>query len=359
MISITHLSRLLLLVLLGLLMRSGAILLQAAKDKEPPTKSIRGHVTDSQQKSIVGAKIFIKNLKQKTTTVLVTDQNGLCSIYGLDPKIDYEVHAEYGGFVSETKTVSSYLIRYDNVLNFELRDSGSAAKTEPNGASKRLVELRTFDQVKVVGDWCIPQSKGEAKFATVLLIHGFGEDRSIWKEFISDHLLRNNFAVLSIDLRGHGTSVFKGNEKLSANLGWVNDPSQFRFDIEAAVNWLKSHEQVDENRIAAVGADMGGNLSFMASGKYESIRSAVVISGNLELAQALAAGAENFQPHSILYLASRNDGQAAEWAQSFEKLTGSPARVKIFENSSAHGSKILVEIPEASGLIVEWLKQNL
>ena len=72
---------------------------EAWKKKEPPTKSIHGHVVDARKRSIVGAKVFIRNVNKKTTTTLITDENGLYAIYGLDPKVDYEVHAEHGKFV--------------------------------------------------------------------------------------------------------------------------------------------------------------------------------------------------------------------------------------------------------------------
>ena len=42
------------------------------------------------------------------------------------PKVDYEVHAEHGKFVSETKSVSSFLDRFDNVFNFELGSSNTS-----------------------------------------------------------------------------------------------------------------------------------------------------------------------------------------------------------------------------------------
>ena len=78
-----------------------------------------------------GAKVFIRNVNKKTTTVLVTDENGLYAIYGLDPKLDYEVHAEHGKFVSEKKSISSFLERFDNVFNFELGSSTHRRQLHP------------------------------------------------------------------------------------------------------------------------------------------------------------------------------------------------------------------------------------
>ena len=281
--------RVLLGSILGCVLYGSSTEFNVGKEKVPPTKSIRGHVTDRKKNSIIGAKVFIKNLNKKTTTILVTDQNGLYSVFGLDPKADYEVHAEHGRFVSETRTVSSFLDRFDNVFNFELsEESGFPIKRISGGSVKKAIELHTPDQVKILGDWHRPSSKTDQKLAAVLLLHGFGEERSVWEGFISEHLLKNDFAVLNIDLRGHGASALKGEEKLVANRNWLTDSKQFPLDLEAAVNWLKSQNEVDQNRIAVVGGSLGANLAYVASGKYEAIRSAVALSGSPQDAKMLA-----------------------------------------------------------------------
>ena len=352
--------RIILTSILGFVLYEGLGEFSAGKEKAQPTKSIRGQVADRNKNVIIGAKVFIKSLNKKTTTVLVTDQNGLYSVFGLDPKADYEVHAEHGKFVSETRTVSSFLARFDNVFNFELsEENGSVVKPIFDGSMKRTVELQTPDQVKIMGDWHRPSAKTDQKFPAVLLLHGFGEERSVWGSFITEHLLKNNFAVLNIDLRGHGASVFKGQEKLFADRSWLTDSKQFPLDLETAIKWLESQNEVDQNRIAVVGGSLGANLAFLASGKYEVIRSAVVLSGNPKNAQALAKGCENFQPHSILYIATQGDDQTAYSAREFERLTGFPVRVQIYENSNAHGTKILQEIPKAATLVAEWLTNTL
>jgi pimeloyl-ACP methyl ester carboxylesterase len=331
-----------------------------AKEKIPLTKSIQGHVTDADKRSLVGAKVFVKNLKQKTTTVLVTDQSGLYSVAGLDPKVDFEVHAEYGNLVSQTKTISSFLNRFDNVINFELGgQSASAAQASSNGSSRKSVELQTSDGVKIMGDWYRPSSRVDQKPPAILLIHGFGENRSVWDGFLSDHLLKNGLAILNIDLRGHGESLFRGSEKLVPDVSWLTDPRQFPSDLDCALSWLRSQVEIDQNRIGVLGADIGGSLAYLASGKYEVVRSAVVLSGNFEQAQALATGVANFQPHSILYIATQGDDKAAEHAQQFEKSTGFPVKVQVFQNSSSHGAKILQDVPESTTLVADWLKNVL
>src|SRR5262249_45069851 len=114
------------------------------KEKIPPTKSIHGRVTDANKNPLAGAKVFVKNLKQKTTTILVTDQDGLYSVAGLDPKVDYEVHAEYGNLQSETKAISSFLNRFDNLFNFELGGQNAVgSQRSSNTSAKKSIDLQT------------------------------------------------------------------------------------------------------------------------------------------------------------------------------------------------------------------------
>jgi pimeloyl-ACP methyl ester carboxylesterase len=334
---------------------SNSLPTQARKKKEPPTKSIHGHVVDARKRSIVGAKVFIRNVNKKTTTTLITDENGLYAIYGLDPKVDYEVHAEHGKFVSETKSVSSFLDRFDNVFNFEL-GSSSNVTTSGTAVSRQAVLLTTTDQVKLAGDWYSP-SGGDAKVPAVLLVHGFGQERGQWDAFVRDRLLPAGFAALTLDLRGHGGSKEKAGAPLIAGVSWGSDPKQFPLDISAAIQWLKTRNDVDLNRIAMIGCELGADLAFLASGKYEEVRSAIVISGDAGNAGVLAKAVPDFQPHSILFIAAQGDSQAAASAREFEKRTGFPVRVQIYENSEARGFKILQDIPEAGGLMIDWLKK--
>jgi pimeloyl-ACP methyl ester carboxylesterase len=248
--------------------------------------------------------VFIRNVNKKTTTVLVTDENGLYAIYGLDPKVDYEVHAEHGKFVSEKKSISSFLDRFDNVFNFELGSSTSSTTTAAGtAASGQAVQLNTADQVRLAGDWYSPGG-GDAKLPAVLLVHGFGGPEAVGC-FCAREIVAVRLRSLTLDLRGHGASKEKAGKALNADASWRSDLKQFPVDIEAAIQWLKSRNDVDVNRIAIIGCDLGADLAFLASGKYEEVRSAIAISGDAGNAGALARPISDFQPHSILYIATQ------------------------------------------------------
>ena len=142
-----------------------------------------------------------------------------------------------------------------------------------------------------------------------------------------------------------------------AEASWSSDPKQFPLDINAAIQWLKARNEVDVNRIAMIGCELGADLAFLASGKYEEVRSAVVISGDAGNAGALRRQYLIFNPIRFSLLRPRAIRRLRASAREFEKQTGFPVRVQIYENSEARGAKILQDIPEASGLMIDWLKK--
>ena len=331
----------------------------ALKKKEPRTKTIRGQVVDKTNQSVSGAKVYIRNASKNTTTIVVSDESGVFAIYGLDPQIDYIVHAETRALTSEKKTVSRYLDRADNFLTLELVETIRAnSGNVPPSPDRVEVELGGGISFKLVADWYQPKGAKE-KFPAVLLIHSFGEDRHSWDSFIQNFLLPNGFGVLNLDLRGHGGSTIRGNETVPALPSWLSDPNQFPADIEVAVKWLKLKEGVDINRVACIGGGVGADLAYFASGKFEEIRTAIAVSPTAENIQTWAKGIQNFQPHSILYVAAQGDPSAIDSSRQLEKLTGFPVQVRIISDSSLKGSKLVGDSLVVSQMVLDWIQKSM
>ncbi|MFN8005723.1 MAG: alpha/beta fold hydrolase [Terriglobia bacterium] len=331
----------------------------ALKKKEPPTKTIRGQVVDRENQAVAGAKVFIQNTSKNTTTVLVSDESGVFSIYGLDTKIDYIVHAESRNLSSEKMTVSRYLNRLDNYFTLALINPIKVGTAKASVGPVTLeVELEAANGFRLKGDWYAP-SGGKEKAPAILLIHGFGRDRHVWDTFIQSYLLPKGFGVLNLDLSGHGKSTSKGAEIVQVQPSWVSDPNQFPADITAAVKWLKAKPEIDTSRIACIGESLGADLAYFASGKFEEIRTAVALSPMAESALGWANGIQNFQPHSVLYVAAQGDPPSTDASRRLESQTGFPVQVRIISNSSLKGAQLVSETPEVAQIVVDWILKNM
>jgi pimeloyl-ACP methyl ester carboxylesterase len=266
-------------------------------DPGPMPKNVHGVVKDLRGNPLPGAKVFIKDLKTNVIRTLTVDANGAYQQFALPPTIDYEVYAEYKGKVSEKRVVSGFLNRQDNVLNFQL-DVAVIETSRPPATDSPATEINTFDLVKLRASFDLPTGV-PAPIPAVLLLHGYGEDRFVWEAF-KKQLLARGWAVMSLDLRGHGESKTKNGVLIQPSKEWRTSPHEFPQDIDPALDWLKAHRRVDNRKIVVIGYDIGADLALIASGRFPEVRTVVALNPKLSESLAMAGSAQDFMPRSAL-----------------------------------------------------------
>jgi hypothetical protein len=111
--------RVLLIVLaLSVCMRAG--IAQDAKH-EAQLRTVRGVVVDKSSESPVpSAVVFLKNTRTNAVRSYIADEEGNYRFSGLDPNVDYEIHAEKDGAKSAVRTISSFDSKKEIVLPLKL-----------------------------------------------------------------------------------------------------------------------------------------------------------------------------------------------------------------------------------------------
>jgi len=94
----------------------------AAQDnkKEPPLRTVRGQVLDKDDSPLPSAIVFLKNIKTNGVKTYIADDVGAYRFSGLDPNVDYQIHAEHMGMVSAKHTISTLDGRKEIVLNLKV-----------------------------------------------------------------------------------------------------------------------------------------------------------------------------------------------------------------------------------------------
>jgi hypothetical protein len=92
---------------------------EAAKH-EASLKTVRGLVTDKSESPIPAGVVFLKNTRSNAIRSYISDDAGNYRFSGLDPNIDYEIHAEKDGAKSQTRTISSFDSKKEIVLNLKI-----------------------------------------------------------------------------------------------------------------------------------------------------------------------------------------------------------------------------------------------
>jgi hypothetical protein len=103
----------------ALLLLTGLAFAQSSK-KEAQLRTVRGVVSDKSEKPIQNSVVFLKNLRTNIVLSHFTDDQGNYKFAGLDPNADYEIHAEFEGQKSATRTVSPLDGRKEITLNLKI-----------------------------------------------------------------------------------------------------------------------------------------------------------------------------------------------------------------------------------------------
>jgi len=110
----------LLFVVLALSLCVRVAMAQDAKH-EAQLRTVRGVVVDKSSESpIPSAVVFLRNTRTNAVRSYIADDEGNYRFSGLDPNVDYEIHAEKDGAKSATRTVSSFDNKKEIVLPLKI-----------------------------------------------------------------------------------------------------------------------------------------------------------------------------------------------------------------------------------------------
>lgn len=104
---------------IAMLLLASLVVAQANK-KEAQLRTVRGVVTDKSDKPIQNSVVFLKNLRTNVVISHFTDAEGSFRFTGLDPNVDYEIHAEANDEKSAARTVTSLDSRKEITMNLKL-----------------------------------------------------------------------------------------------------------------------------------------------------------------------------------------------------------------------------------------------
>jgi len=112
------LAALIAVVALSLLAQGGIAI---AAPEEPASRTLQGRVLDGSESPISEAVVYLKNTKNLTVKTFITEKDGTYRFTALSPNIDYDVHAEFQGRKSDSKTLSSFDGRKLAIINLRIK----------------------------------------------------------------------------------------------------------------------------------------------------------------------------------------------------------------------------------------------
>ncbi len=228
-----------------------------------------------------------------------------------------------------------------------LAAAGPAVAVEP-----QAVSFAAADGVLISADYYPPPVAARGDAPMVILLHMYRSDRNAWEPLIAP-LHEAGFAILALDLRGHGQSATTETRDAVAR----RDPEVFRKmqdDLRGAYDWLAQQPKIDRARFALVGASVGSSVALQYAAKDRSVDGLVCLSPGLNYMQLDSVGEiRQIIGRRILLLAAEDERDAPYTLQSQAR---GGVEVRIYKGQKAHGTDLLGLIPDIEKEIVGFLR---
>lgn len=154
-------------------------------------------------------------------------------------------------------------------------------------AKTKAFQYSAKDGFNMTGKVYLPKVQPGKKVPVVILLHSIGSSKNDWKD-LPDLLTARGYACLSLDLRGHGQSIYNAKMKQRSWMYFTDkDYAKYPQDLIFAVNALKTEyaKKIDTGKMIFVGSNIGANTAVIAAAKINKqgnfVRSIVMISPRL------------------------------------------------------------------------------
>jgi pimeloyl-ACP methyl ester carboxylesterase len=247
----------------------------------------------------------------------------------------------------------------NNNITYLVGTTYAQSLTKPGESTAgQKVSFLTDDGVSIVGTYYTPVSSHQTTNA-IILLHMFGRDRNDWNAFASNlSNSTNGYAVLSIDLRGHGESINQTGKTISFQSFTPPDFNKMVLDVKAAKHFLVAQKNISSNNIVIVGASIGANVGLNYAASDPSVKAVVLLSPGLNYKGIATSAAITGYKNPIYIATAGKDPIAGSDPQALCTMINCGNHLKIYQDSSNHGTDMFLDKslnPPLNKLVISWL----
>ena len=220
------------------------------------------------------------------------------------------------------------------------------------GKKSRFV---TEDNVEIIGEMWLPE---QPLSPGIILLHMLGRDRSTWYDFV-EQLVDEGIAVVAIDFRGHGESIKQGETTLDFTKFTEEDFNNMVLDVNVVLDFFRSDQRIDKERIAIIGASIGANIALKVAASNPEIKAVVLLSpGRKYRGVNTEAAILDYGKRGVLIAASEEDEYAANSSRFLKELAQGDSRLLMY-NYVGHGTNMLGQTIDLEEEIIKFLQLYL
>ena len=212
------------------------------------------------------------------------------------------------------------------------------------------------DGLVLKGTLYLPDGVKEAR-PVVILLPQMASDRKSWGDF-PKKLSAAGYAVLALDQRGHGESVWQGKKKRTF-LKFTNfDFGRMVTDLDTVLAGLSKQKKVDATRVAVYGASIGANVALVYGANHPDVKAVALLSPGMDYKGITTSEAAiSYGNRPALIAAAEKDGYSALSSRKLAEKLGTSAALKIYEGKE-HGTGLFAEQKDFGMFLFDWTISN-
>ena len=217
----------------------------------------------------------------------------------------------------------------------------AVAQTDP---AVQTINRQSADAVDLVADW----HAADPGAPVVLSLHMLNSRRSAYEPLLPD-LRAAGYAVLNVDMRGHGDSA--GERDWNAAI----------VDVGDWLAWLEAQGQLSDAGVVLLGASIGANVAIISCAENAACRGAIALSPGLDYrgTQPESALAGGYAERAALLVAANGDRGSADSVRQLFASAGGDVTARIVPGR-AHGTRLFDnDYATTSRLLLYWLGEHL
>ncbi len=200
-------------------------------------------------------------------------------------------------------------------------------------------------------------TKEQSVYPVVVMLHSLGYSSDYWPE-LAKKFIEAGSAVLVVDLRGHGQSIYDSNFKISSWVYYTEKTyAKYPSDIADLLKYIAmNYRNISVTKYAIVGADIGANTAILAAEKMPNKPACMVLISPSRSFKGLqtAISMTNIGTMPLLTMVSVRDNYSYKEAYALQKFAQGSYEIKKYPIGGM-GMLMLKANPKMADDIVNWV----
>lgn len=236
----------------------------------------------------------------------------------------------------------------------------SSSKKPKKTYTEREYSTITKDGHVIKSYLSYPKTKQKG-YPTVIMLHALGYNCSYWIP-LQTKLNNKGYAVLRIDLRGHGKSVYDKSFHQRSWRTFKNDTfMKYPEDVYQVIKYIQAEtKKCNFNNYTIIGSDIGANTAVLVAKKMPTKPKALVLMSPSMSFKGLYIPVvlTEIGNTPILALASKTNNYAMSEQNKLSKFAQATFDIINTDNGSS-GMLMLKQHPELYNKIIDWITKYL